>query len=106
MEKSEATQDRTAELLQFFAIVCALARGNQITGWTEYAEKNCQEIRKVLEGQPEVDEQCTCESYRWLKQCLLDVVVFMGSHGLPIVETRGPFKFCPYCGKPVRIKEE
>jgi len=50
-----------------------------------------------------VDERCNCENYQWLDKQLKSVAVFMWSHNQEPRENRGPFKFCPYCGKGVEI---
>jgi hypothetical protein len=59
----------------------------------------------LKKARPTVDERCNCENYRWLDKQLKSVAVFMWSHNQEPRENRGPFKFCPYCGKGVEIKE-
>jgi hypothetical protein len=49
-----------------------------------------------------VDTVCSCDDYIWLIGQLESMSVFLWAHGEEIRESRGPFKFCPYCGKHVR----
>ena len=63
----------------------------------EAAEADLKKVRST------VNERCNCENYRWLDKQLKSVAVFMWSHNQEPRENRGPFKFCPYCGKGVEI---
>jgi len=47
---------------------------------------------------------CNCENYKWLDKELGNIAVFLHVHGMK-VENRGPFKFCPYCGRLVRERK-
>jgi NADH pyrophosphatase NudC (nudix superfamily) len=49
-------------------------------------------------NKPKVNE-CSCDDYKWLDEQLGGMAVFLWAHGQEIKENRGPFKFCPYCGK-------
>ena len=60
----------------------------------------------LLKHGPELDEACDCNGYKWLNQKLNSWAVFMGIHSQGLTENRGSFKFCPYCGKRVTVKEE
>jgi hypothetical protein len=46
--------------------------------------------------------KCSCDDYKWLSEQLGSMAVFLWAHGQEIKENRGPFKFCPYCGKCIR----
>jgi hypothetical protein len=59
-----------------------------------------QSILAALDG-PSEEGFCDCDNYKWLDKELKGEAVFLHVHGWKI-ENRGPFKFCPYCGKRVQ----
>lgn len=48
------------------------------------------------------EEYCFCDDYKWLNKKLDGMAIFLFIHGQECKENRGPFKFCPYCGKRVK----
>jgi len=50
-------------------------------------------------------EYCDCDDYKWLSEQMDRVYIFLWAHGQEIKENRGPFKFCPYCGKPIEAED-
>ncbi len=50
-------------------------------------------------------KKCDCDNYKWLDQELKSEAVFLHVHNWKM-ENRGPFKFCPYCGKRVMANAE
>ena len=49
---------------------------------------------------------CDCDDYEWLSARLKSMATFLWVHGQGLEENRGPFKFCPYCGKAIKIEEK
>jgi hypothetical protein len=108
---SEISREEMAEELgvsfsffyEIFLLLDSWPRIPQRAGRSDQKKKNIeieQAILDLIESSdkgPEVDEACDCDDYKWLRGELKWI------YGLTI-ENRGPFKFCPYCGK--RIKEE
>jgi len=95
----EPTRD---EMLVMFEWLCLEAKWKSLSS---HNQEKIQAIRTLIEHGPEVDEICDCDDYKWLKEKLGGMTVFAWVHGQEPKENKGPFRFCPYCGKRVTVKE-